>query len=131
MKKLVLCGALAAALLVAAPATAAKIKPLKSCKNFGMASLVNSIQKRGISCKDARVAIRSVEAHGAQCRPQRQQTIAPFRECIVTPVLSVGARNFFCRSAWEEQGDNKRWWRTTCSTGFRDVVTYRRDGNVA
>ena len=33
-------------------------------------------------------------------------------------------------SAWEEQGDNKRWWRTTCNTGFRDVVTYRRDGNA-
>jgi len=129
MKKLLLCGAAIAALVPAASADAAKIKPLKSCKNFGLASIVNSIQKRGISCKDARVAIRSVEAHAAQCRPYRQATIAPFRECIVTPVLSVGERNFFCRSGWEEQGDNKRWWRTTCATGFRDVVTYRRDGN--
>ena len=112
MKKLVLSGAaIAAVLLPAASADAAKIKPLKNCKNTGLGALVNSIQKRGISCWDTRVVIRSVEAHGAQCRPYQQQTIAPFRECIVTPGLSVGARNFFCRSAWEEQGSNKRWWR--------------------
>jgi hypothetical protein len=74
--------------------------------------------------------IRSVEAHSVQCAPYREQTVAPFRECIVTPVLSVGQRNFFCRSAYEKQGSDKRWWRTTCATGFRDVVTYRRDGNM-
>jgi hypothetical protein len=130
MKKLLLCGAVSAALIPAASADAAKIKPLKNCKDTGLGALVDGIQKRGISCGDTRVVIRSVEAHGAQCRPYRQATIAPFRECIVTPVLSVGARNFFCRSAWEEQGDNKRWWRTTCQTGFKDVVTYRRDGNA-
>lgn len=129
MKKLALCGALLAVLGLAAPATAAK-KKLRPCNTVGLAALVADIQKRGISCQDARVVIRAVESHAAQCQPYRQETIAPFRECIVTPALSVGTRNFFCASAWEVPGEQKRWWRTTCRSGYKDTVTYRRDGNA-
>ena len=129
MKRIVLCGALAALLVPATPAVAAKRK-LKPCSNAGMASIVTNIKKRAISCGDARVVIRAVEAHGAQCRPYREQTIAPFRECVVTPVLSVGARNFFCRTAYETPGDGKRWWRGECRSFVGGRVLWKRDGNA-
>lgn len=127
MKKLLLCGAVAATLVPAAPAAAAKATP---CEAIGMASVVSKIKTKGIACDDARVLIRSVEAHAAQCKPYRQQTIAPWRECVVTPALSVGTRNFFCRSHYEAHGDNKRWWRTTCKSFVGDAVRWRRDGNA-
>jgi hypothetical protein len=131
MNKLVLlcCGALIAALVAAAPAAAAK--PLKPCHTVGLAAIVDGIQKRGPSCADARVVIRSVEAHGAQCKPYRQQTIAPFRECTVIPVLSTGQRSFTCRSGFENLGNNKRWWDTTCTSPQHDRIAWRRDGNAA
>jgi len=129
MKRILLCGALAALLVPAAPAVAAKRK-LRPCGNAGMASTVSEIQKRRISCNDARVVIRSVEAHAAQCRPYREQTVAPFRECVVTPVLSVGARNFFCRTAYETPGDGKRWWRGECRSFVGGRVLWKRDGNA-
>jgi hypothetical protein len=131
MNKLVLlcCGALLAALAIAAPASAAK--PMKPCKTVGLAALIDTIQKRGPSCADARIVIRSVEAHGAQCKPYKQDTIAPFRECSVQPVLSTGQRTFRCRSAYETATSNKRWWNTTCISGQGDRVAYRRDGNAA
>jgi hypothetical protein len=131
MRKLLVCGALLAAIVPAAPAAAAKAKPLRACNTVGMAAKIQNIEKRGPSCADVRVAIRSVESHAAQCQPYRQGTIAPFRECTVTPALSTGPRNFFCRSAYETQGDGKRWWRTTCKNGHGDTITYRRDGNAA
>jgi hypothetical protein len=70
MNRLVLlcCGALIAASLTTAGASAAKVK---SCKTVGMAAYVQQIQKRGVSCADARIVIRSVEAHGAQCKPDK------------------------------------------------------------
>ncbi|HWV86631.1 MAG TPA: hypothetical protein VNZ62_14370 [Capillimicrobium sp.] len=129
MKRIVLCGALAALLVPAAPAVAAKRK-LKPCSNAGMANIVTKIKKRTISCNDARVLIRAVEAHAEQCRPYREQTIAPFRECVVTPVLSVGERNFFCRTDYVREGDDKRWWRAECRSFVGGRVTWRRDGNV-
>src|SRR4051812_31032119 len=131
MNKLVLlcCGILLAAALATSNAVAAK--PLKPCATVGMAAKIQNIQKRGPSCADTRVLIRSVEAHGAQCAPYRQDTIAPFRECSVQPVLSTGQRAFTCRSAYETAASNKRWWDTTCTSGQGDRVTYRRDGAAA
>jgi hypothetical protein len=129
MRKLLLCGALLGAATIPA-ASAVAAKPLRTCNTVGLAARVADIQKRGPSCQDARVLIRSVEAHNAQCQPYREATVAPFRQCTVTPVLSTGTRNFRCRSAYEAQGDNRRWWRTTCRSGQGDRVTYRRDGNA-
>jgi hypothetical protein len=130
MNRLVLlcCGALIAASLTTASASAAKVR---SCKTVGMAASVQQIQKRGVSCADARVVIRSVEAHGAQCRPYKQDTVAVFRECPVVPVLSTGERSFTCRSKYESTGSNKRWWDTMCRSAAGDTVHYRRDGNAA
>jgi hypothetical protein len=130
MKKLALCGVVVAALLVTAvPAGAARSKPLVRCNPIGMASLIKGLHKRALSCNDARVVVRSVEAHSAQCRPYRQETIAPFRQCNVIAVLSTGQRGFVCRSAYAVQGNNKRWWRTRCRSRFGDLVTWQRDGN--
>ena len=131
MNKLVplCCGVLLAALAVAAPASAAT--PVKTCNTVGLAALVQQIQKRGVSCADARIVIRSVEAHGAQCKPYRQSTVAVFRECSVVPVLSTGERSFTCRSKYETTGSNKRWWDTMCRSAQGDTVHYRRDGNAA
>jgi hypothetical protein len=130
MNKLGLCGVLVAALLVAAaPAGAARSKPLVRCKPIGMGSLIKGLHKRALSCDDARVVVRSVEAHAAQCKPYRQETIAPFRQCNVVAVLSTGQRGFVCRSAYTTQGSNKRWWRTRCRSRFGDLVTWQRDGN--
>jgi hypothetical protein len=130
MNRLVLlcCGALLAASLTTASASAAKVR---NCNTVGMAAIVQQIQKRGVSCADARIVIRSVEAHGAQCKPYRQDTIAPFRECAVVPVLSTGERSFTCRSKWESTDSNKRWWDTMCRSAQGDTVHYRRDGNAA
>jgi hypothetical protein len=130
MNKLVLlcCGVLLAATLTTTNAVAAK--RLKPCGTVGLASKIQNIQKRGPSCADARVLIRSVESHSTQCAPYKQDTIAPFRECSVQPVLSTGQRAFTCRSAYEASGSNKRWWDTTCTSGQGDRVTYRRDGNA-
>jgi hypothetical protein len=129
MKKLAMCSAIAAVLLPAAPAVAKK-KPMRPCHSVGLATMISDIAKRGVSCQDARVVVRSVESHSAQCRPYKQETIAPFRECTVTPALSVGTRSFTCRSAWEVPGEQKRFWKTTCRSGLGDVVRYRRDGNT-
>jgi hypothetical protein len=125
MKRLLLLGALGGALIAAAPAEAAKLHP---CGRNGK-SQVSKVYHRGISCGDASILISSVEAHKAQCAPYRQQTIAPFRECVVTPALSVGNRNFFCRSSYETSGSNKRFWRTLCKSFVGDVVRWRRDGS--
>jgi hypothetical protein len=127
MKKLLLLGALGGALIVAAPAEAAKLHP---CGRHGKAQ-ISKIFHRGISCGDVSILISSVEAHKAQCAPYRQQTIAPFRECVVTPVLSVGERNFFCRSSYESNDSNKRYWRTLCKSFSGDVAKWRRDGAAA
>jgi hypothetical protein len=130
MNRLVLlcCGALVAASLTTASASAAKVR---SCNTVGMAAIVQQIQKRGVSCADARIVIRSVEAHGAQCKPYRQATIAPFRECAVVPVLSTGERSFTCRSKFETTTNTQRWWDTMCRSSLGDTVHYRRDGNAA
>lgn len=128
-KLALLCGAaLLAALAVAAPAPAAALKP---CATVGLAAKVQDIRKHGPSCADARIVIRSVEAHSAQCAPYKQDTIAPFRQCRVVPVLSTGTRRFTCRSAYEQETSNKRWWDTTCTSKLGDTVAYRRDGNAA
>ena len=124
MRKLLLLGALGAALLVAGPAEAAKVHP---CGRNGKTQ-ISKVYAAGISCGDVSILISSVEAHGAQCKPYTQATVAPFRECIVTPALSVGNRNFFCRSAYETNDSNKRFWRTTCKSFAGDVVKWRRDG---
>lgn len=125
MKRLLLCGAALALLLPAAPASAAK--KLKPCADLGI-DHVADIQKRKLRCNNARIVVRSYESHLVQCQPHREQTVAPFRECVITPVLSTGERNFFCRSAWEDPGETKRWWTVTCKSGFKDVVKWRRDG---
>ncbi len=124
MKRLLLLGALGGALIAAGPAEAAKVHP---CGRSGLAQ-ITKVFHAGISCGDSLVVVRSVEAHKAQCAPYTQQTVAPFRECVVTPALSVGNRNFFCRSAYETNDSNKRYWRTTCKSFSGDVVKYRRDG---
>jgi hypothetical protein len=131
MNKLVLlcCGVLLAALL-STSGVAAAAKPLKPCATVGLAAKIQNIQKRGPSCADTRVLISSVESHAAQCSPYKQDTIAPFRECSVQPVLSTGQRSFTCRSAYEAAGSNKRWWDTTCTSAQGDRVAYRRDGNA-
>jgi hypothetical protein len=126
MKKILLLGALSGALIAAAPAEAAKVHP---CGRNGKAQ-ISKVFHRGISCGDASILISSVEAHKAQCAPYKQQTIAPFRECVVTPALSVGNRNFFCRSAYETSDSNKRFWRTLGKSFVGDVVKWRRDGNT-
>ena len=125
MRKFLLLGALGAALIVATPAEAAKLHP---CGRNGKPQ-ISKVFDAGISCGDVSILITAVEQHKAQCAPYRQQTIAPFRECVVTPALSVGNRNFFCRSAYETPNDsNKRYWRTLCKSFVGDVVKYRRDG---
>jgi hypothetical protein len=127
MRKLLLLGALGAAVIAAAPAEAAKLHP---CGRNGKPQ-ISKVFHRGISCGDVSILITSVETHKAQCMPYREGTIAPFRECVVTPALSVGTRNFFCRSAFENPNDsNKRYWRTTCKSFVGDVVKWRRDGNA-
>jgi hypothetical protein len=130
MRKLLLCGALVAAAAIVPVGSATAAKPLRNCSNFGFAQKISEIQKRGPSCQDTRVLIRSVESHASQCKPYREATVAPFRECTVTPALSVGTRDFTCRSAFETQGDNKRYWRTECTSRQGDIVRYRRDGNA-
>jgi hypothetical protein len=122
-------GALAAAVILPV-GHAAAATPLRNCSSFALANKVTEIQKRGSSCNDSRVLIRSVESHAAQCRPYKQATIAPFRQCKVTPALSTGLRRFTCRSAYETQDSNKRWWRTQCTSAQGDLVKYRRDGNA-
>jgi hypothetical protein len=131
MKKLVLSAAVAALLVPATPAPSAiaATPTLRPCNTVGLA-IARDIRKHGPSCQDSRVVLRSVESHAAQCRPYRQATIAPFRQCRVTPVLSTGLRKFTCRSRWIDQGDAKRWWRTTCRSAVGDVLVYRRDGNA-
>jgi hypothetical protein len=126
MKKLLLLGALGGALIAAAPAEAAKLHP---CGRNGKPQ-ISKVFHAGIACGDVSILITSVETHKAQCAPYREKTIAPYRECVVTPALSVGNRNFFCRSAYETQGSNKRYWRTTCKSFSGDVVKWRRDGNA-
>lgn len=127
MKKLLLLGALGGALVAAAPAEAAKLHP---CGRNGKPQ-VSKVFHAGIGCGDVSILITSVEQHKVQCQPYREQTIAPFRECVVTPALSVGNRNFFCRSAYETSDSNKRYWRTLCKSFVGDVVKWRRDGNFA
>ena len=125
MKKLLLLGAVCGALIAAGPAEAAKLHP---CGRNGKAQ-ISKVFAAGISCGDVSILITSVESHKAQCAPYRQQTIAPFRECVVTPALSVGNRNFFCRSSYETSDSNKRYWRTLCKSFVGDVVRWRRDGS--
>lgn len=125
MKKLLLLGALGGALVAAVPAQAAKLHP---CGRNGKTQ-ISRVYASGISCGDVSILITSVEQHAAQCKPYTQATIAPFRECTVTPALSVGTRNFTCRSAYEKPNDsNKRWWRTRCFSTQGDHVQWRRDG---
>jgi hypothetical protein len=126
MKKLLLLGVLGAALIAAVPAEAAKLHP---CGRYSKAA-ISKVYATGISCDDTSVLISSVEAHSVQCKPYTEQTIAPYRECVVTPALSVGERNFFCRSAYETSDSNKRFWRVVCKSFSGDVVRWRRDGAV-
>ncbi|HEU4656947.1 MAG TPA: hypothetical protein VFR97_05460 [Capillimicrobium sp.] len=127
MKKLVLCGAFAALLVPAAPASAAK---LQGCPVNHLAPQVEWIKKKKLSCEDARVVVQKAEVgERVNCRPDEEETIAPFRECAFTAVLSTGQRDFFCRSRWEVPGERKRYYRTRCKSLFGDVVRYRRDAN--
>jgi hypothetical protein len=127
MKKLLLSGAVAVALLPAAPASAASHKKLFSCGNGGAAPAASVIRARSVSCADARIVIRSVEAHAQFCKPYRQATIAPFRTCDVTVALSTGDRTFHCVARWL----NARYWREKCSSrAGSSRVYYHRDGNA-
>ena len=127
MKRLLLGGALLALLVPAAPASA---KKLNGCKVGHLAPHVEKVKKRGISCIDARVVVQTAERHRVDCRPDEETTIAPFKECTITPVLSVGNRNFFCRARWDDPYEGKHHYRTVCKSGFKDVVRYKRDGNM-
>lgn len=129
MKKLVLCGAIAALVVPATPAAAAK-KPLDSCRENHLTSKINKLQKRHLRCSNARTVVTTVEQQAQNCRPYREETVAPFRECKIVPVLTTGEREFTCRSAWEVPGEQKRWWKTVCRSSFGDVVKWRRDGNA-
>ena len=129
MKKLLLSGAALAVLLVpAAPASAAK---LKGCPVQGLAPQVDWIKKKKLSCIDARTVVQKADrGERVNCRPDEETTIAPFRECAFTAVLSTGNRNFFCRARWEDPGEQKRYFRTVCKTTMGDVVRWRRDANA-
>jgi hypothetical protein len=127
-KLLVLAGALAA-VVPASSALAAghgRHHKLAHCGDKGAAPASDHIRKRHIHCTDARVLIRSVEAHAQFCKPYRQMTIAPFRQCSVTPDLSTGPKTFRCRSKFV----NNRYWHSRCTAPGRTVVKWRRDGNA-
>ena len=129
MKKILLGSVTSIALLAltAAPASAAKAQP---CPPQHLAPQVEWIKKKKLSCEDARVVVQKADTgERVNCRPDEEETIAPFRECAFTAVLSTGGRDFFCRSAWEVPGEQKRWFRTTCKSLFGDVIRYRRDAN--
>lgn len=129
MKKLVLCTAALALLVPAAPAAAAK-KKLESCDVNHLAPQVEWIKKKRLSCEDARVVVQKADTgERVNCRPDEEETIAPFKECAFTAVLSTGQRDFFCRSHWEVPGEQKRWFKAVCKSLFGDVIRYRRDAN--
>ena len=114
----------AAAALSAAPAQA-KSLGLFPCGGAGATpNGVDMIKARKLSCVDARTVVRRVTVNfKAQCRPQTDATIAPYRICDVQVALSGGGTpTFHCVGTIESQYH----YRERCSSPGNVRVQWRR-----